>query len=82
MFLAGTHLGPAPVETQAYPLPQVTSGNGPSICPVSGFLIKTGGFSSNFACVLFEKCTKIGGLGSANELFKKLKTYKALLNLI
>lgn len=63
-------------------LPQVISGNGPSICPVSEFLIKTGGFSFNFACVLFEKCLKIGGLCSANELFKKLKTYKALLSLI
>lgn len=70
------------VEIQAYSLLQVISQKGPSIYPVSGFLIKTGEFSFNFACVLFEKFLKICGLGSVKELFKKLKTYKALLYLI
>lgn len=28
--------------------------------------------------MIFEKCLKIGGLSFVNELFKKLKTYKAL----
>lgn len=47
-------------------------GCGKCICrEFSGFLIKMGGFSFNLACVLFEKCLKIGGLGSANELLKK-----------
>lgn len=38
MFLAGGHLGPVPVETQANPLPQLIRENGPSICPVLVFL--------------------------------------------
>lgn len=72
MFFAGIDLGPVNVETQANSFSQVIRGNGPSICPVSGFLIRTKGFSFNFACVLLEKCLKTGGSGSAKELFKKL----------
>lgn len=46
------------MKTQANPLPHVTKQNRPSICPVSGFLMKIGVFSFNFACALFEKCLK------------------------
>lgn len=38
---ANTHHGPCPVETQAYPHPQVMKGYGPSQPPVSRFLIIT-----------------------------------------
>lgn len=79
MFFPGSHLGPVPVEIQANPLPQVIRGNGSSVCPVSGFLIKTKGFSFYFACVLSEKSLIIGRFGSAKELFKKFKKYSALL---
>lgn len=51
MFFDGIHFGPELVETQAYPLPQVISRHGPSICPLSGFLIKT---AKKFKISLFK----------------------------
>lgn len=63
------NLGFVLVETQAPFLLQVISENNLSVCLVLGFLIKIGGISFNFACVLFEKSLKIVGLGSENKLF-------------
>lgn len=82
MWRADTHLRPRPVETQAKPLPYVISWKGPSICPVFGFLTKTEGFSFSFAWVVFEKCLRIGGLGSIEELLRKFNTYNALFSLM
>lgn len=74
MFFAGTHCGPAPVETQVNPFPQIISQKRPSICPVSGFLIKTAGFSFNFACVLFEKMPKNWWIRFCKRAIKKIKS--------
>lgn len=82
MFLTGTYSGPAPVETQEYPFPQVFRENGPLIYPISKFLIKTKKLSFNFTCAPLKKYLKIKKLNSTNKLFKKLKTHKTLLHLI
>lgn len=77
-----SYSGPAPVETQEYPFPQVFRENGPLIYPISKFLIKTKKLSFNFTCAPLKKYLKIKKLNSTNKLFKKLKTHKTLLHLI